>query len=398
MFNRNPDYEYDLKPDDILKTYTVDDKTRSTYMKNYKELFRHIHDSGVMSQHMVQGCKYISYMLRNHVTSNLNYNFETFKIFHKFVEAYYKHQRSYDKLCLPNMVYIDDDMYKKMDALYRMYDAYTEFLSSNKSWKVTSCNDLKFFVTTYNEYIRGHESTSKHLNGILEDFEKVLSTTVDKHKNGCSYDYTLTPIIKFIEKTKQQPIKDNRETHPPNTTALVEKPSLPAQPEVTSLHDTSRHNEGTPIQAERLGSRESEYSRAHALETHQTEEAEEREIVRTALPDRRTLRTYSHHDPLSTLRLIPGGESSEQLTLMQESSYNLQNGLEVDQGFMANVRNTITGVLGEVDPVPVVGVSGGMEEADVDNESLIDFMENIQNFFQDFKDMEMDIFQMIDLI
>ncbi|KMZ89386.1 hypothetical protein PVBG_05982 [Plasmodium vivax Brazil I] len=360
MFNRNPNYPYDLKPDNILNSYPVDATTRSTYLKIYNELFRHIHDSGVMLKYNIKGCKYISYMLHKEVTSKLNYDFEVFKYFHKFVEAYYTHEGISDKLCLKNMVYIDDDMYKKMNALYRVYEEYTKFLSSNNPWKDTSCNALKFFVSTYNEYIRGHESTSKHLNGILEDFEKVLSTTIDKHKNGCSYDYTLTSIIKFIEKTKQQPIKDNRETHPPNTSALVAKPSLPAQTEVPSLHDTSRHNEGTPIQTERLAPLESKERITHALETHQIDATEEREIVRTALPDRRTLRTPSHYDPLSKLRLIPGGESSEQLTLMQESSYNPPNGLEKDEGFAASMRNTITEVLGSVDPVPVVGVSGGM--------------------------------------
>ncbi|EDL42751.1 variable surface protein Vir 28, putative [Plasmodium vivax] len=370
-FNRNPNYEYDLKSDDILKTYTVEESIKSTYKDAYKELFRHLHDGTVMSQYMIKGCKYISYMLHNEVIKKLkyDYNFETFNIFHNFVQAYYKYQKSYNNLCLPNMVYIDDYKYKKMDALYRLYDKYTKFVSPKIPRKTSSCEDLKFVVHLYNDYITDNKSTSKYLNDILDDFEKLLRSTIEKHKNGCTYDYTLTPIIKFIEENTQQHIKDNQETLEAITSTIIEKPSLTQQPEVTSPHDTSRHNEGTKIESETLASRESKGIITHALETHQTEEIhrairtgddQEREIVTRALPDDRTLRTYSLYDPLGKLGLIPGGKSSEQLTLTQESSYNPQNGLEKDQKFLENVRNTITGVLGEVDPVPVVGVSGGM--------------------------------------
>ncbi|SCA83749.1 hypothetical protein, conserved [Plasmodium vivax] len=368
-FNRDPNYQYELKADDILQTYTVNDTTKSTYMNSYKELFRHIHNGAVMSEYMIKGCKYISYMLHKYVIGKFKYDFETFKIFHNFVEAYYKQQRSNDKLCLPNMVYIDDDKYEEIDALYRLYDEYTKFLSSIKPTKESSCKDLKFLVATYNQYITDHKSTSNHLNLILEDLEKHLSRTIDNNKNGCSYNYTLKPINKYIEENTQQPIKDNQETHPPITSTLIEKQSLTAQPEVTSPHDTFRHNEGTYIEAQTLMPRESNGRITHDLEKHQgggihhaigTEEDEDRRNVKTSLPDRRTLRTFPHYDPLSKLALNPGVESSEQLKLMGEPSLYPQNGLEKDQGVMANVRNTITEVLGSVEPGPVLGVSGGM--------------------------------------
>ncbi|SCA60345.1 hypothetical protein PVT01_000094900 [Plasmodium vivax] len=76
-----------------------------------------------------------------------------------------------------------------------------------------------------------------------------------------------------------------------------------------------------------------------------------------------------HRIPIKTFR--PGlspypqafatHDSSVKQELTDVSSFSQKSEPQKeDEGFMANMRNTITGVLGEVDPVPVVGVSGGM--------------------------------------
>ncbi|GAB69582.1 hypothetical protein PCYB_003310 [Plasmodium cynomolgi strain B] len=80
-------------------------------------------------------------------------------------------------------------------------------------------------------------------------------------------------------------------------------------------------------------------------------------------------------------------------------------------GNLDKMHYYLSDTLQNIDPVPVVGVSGGMGalylllklepslvEEDLDNESVLDSINNTQISFQVIKDMEMEILDMIKLI
>ncbi|VUZ99697.1 PIR protein, partial [Plasmodium vivax] len=90
-FGTNRNQVFDTNYDVVLKHAEVEQAKRTKYDKTYKEVYRHLHNSGVMYDYMAQGCKYISYLIHKDVknTLDLYYDEEIFKIFRKFVEDYY---------------------------------------------------------------------------------------------------------------------------------------------------------------------------------------------------------------------------------------------------------------------------------------------------------------------
>ncbi|CAG9480078.1 unnamed protein product [Plasmodium vivax] len=417
-FNANRYYDYIDKYYLVLDYANVEPLKRQMYDKTYEEVYRHLNHGGVMTQYMIQGCKYISYLIHKEVndTLKLHYDEKTFEIFRKFVEDYYNRIRSRSHtLCLPYIVYVNQDMYEKLDTLYRLYDLYTDVLSSNNYWNENKCLYFKLFLNSYNDYMRKNKPTSLKLNEILTHLEGYVSNTT-KDLNGKCNDYTY-----ILERIKLY--KPHDEHKPPLMPELALHESRPLQNHVDNPGFRNTNTEvieitkpTSPPPTSELGTT----TRISGIEDVETELAPGRDPVSVieqgiiSKPPAEELHGYRTHARNETVEQSGHRQSvelSEQLKLMRETSLNSQNGLEVDQGFMANVRNTITGVLGEVDPVPVVGVSGGMgalfllfklepslEEADEDIESLLDSMEYIQDFSQVFKDMKMEILDTINLI
>ncbi|KMZ88843.1 hypothetical protein PVBG_06334 [Plasmodium vivax Brazil I] len=345
----------DVNADLILNYANVDTSLRSKFGTAYKELFRHLHDSGLMYSFMDHTCKYASYLLHKEITTTHEYDLETYKNFYYYAQKYYEHEKSTTKLCLNNMYYIDSDMFTKINALYGLYDSYTKFLNKNIIWNDSTCDSIKALVREYSNYLMNHESTSKYLNGVLEHFRDKLNDTIGKHKTKCPrYGFNLEPIKLFIEHKEEQPI-----TEVPIT-----------QPQEKSLRDTSNNNGENQLKGPTVTHIAKEVRRIEATgETKPAVDSEQTVVIEhdtgtqtplSASNNHETLREHAPYEPFRHLKLTHRVEPSEQPALIGESTFIPQNGLETNQGFMANMRNAITGVLGEVDPVPVVGVSGGM--------------------------------------
>ncbi|KMZ86092.1 hypothetical protein PVBG_05491 [Plasmodium vivax Brazil I] len=412
-FNKKPYYEYSEKFDVVLKYAESEEWKRDMYDPTYEEVYRHLSDDGIMLVYMEQGCKYISYLLHKQVKDVLkySYNLETFNILKKYVEYFYKYKGRSRNNCLQHILYVDEDIYEKLDTLYRLYDRYTNVLSSYNSWDKNKCSFFKLFVNEYNEYIKNNKPTSLDLNKILEHFKSYVNNTKTSLNGKCEdYNYFLEKIELYKPPNEQKPAHipeleslqpqalqnevnnpvKNPVVNPVQRTTNIEVnqlellPNVPPASELEYIATKSDIEQGG--ESELVSGRNPEsVIKEFTLSEPQEQELHHYGPLRTHVPDE-TMGQSGYRTKV---------ESPEQLVLKGDQLINPLNRLENDQGFMENMRNAITGFLGEVDPVPVVGVS---EEADVDNESLIDSMENIQNFFQDFKDMEMDIFQMIDLI
>ncbi|KMZ86079.1 hypothetical protein PVBG_05478 [Plasmodium vivax Brazil I] len=363
-FNKNPYYVYDEKYDVVFKDANPEEFMREKYYKTYEEVYRNLSNHGVMMKYMEQGCKYISYLLHKRVKDEHNqyYNLDTFKILHKYVEYYYKHKYSIrDNKCLPHISYVNHDMYAKLDTIYGLYKQYIDVLSMKNPWDDDKkCSSLKFFINQYNDYMKNKKPTSLELKKILENFEGHIKHTLGIIDNKCSnYTYPLEDIELYkppvenkpsrirestpLQSQELQPQVENRGERAPNREVpqltLPPPPPLASESDITHVAETDlRLGRGPDSVREQIRAGEHEAQELHDYRTQSTHVLNE-----TMGPGYR-----------------PTVQSSEQLKLMGEQSLYSQNGLEKDQGFMANMRNTITGVLGEVDPVPVVGVSGGM--------------------------------------
>ncbi|VVA00034.1 PIR protein [Plasmodium vivax] len=260
------DHVFDTKYDVILEDAKVETSKREMYGKSYKEIYRHLHSGGVMYNYMVQGCKYISYLIHKEVKNipELHYNEETFEIFRKFVEDYHKYQQ----------------LHKKPEE--------------NTQHRTTELAPLPSQALQDEvENQRGRTST--------EATQLTLTSSLPS-----------SPELGTI--TAESGIQPGVETdlHSGRGPGLVREQIRETEPQGYELHDYRRH--GTHVLNETIG--KSGYRTAEA--------------------------------PL------------EQLKLMGERSKYPQDGLEMEQGTMGKITGAITGVLREVEPGPILGVSGGM--------------------------------------
>ncbi|SCA60709.1 hypothetical protein PVC01_000090900 [Plasmodium vivax] len=349
-------YEYtDVNADKILNYANVDPSLRSKFGTAYKELFRHLHDSGLMYSFMDHTCKYASYLLHKEITTTHEYDLNTYDNFYYYVQKYYEYQKSGNKLCLNNMFYIDSSMLDKINALYGLYDSYTNFLKNNMIWNASTCDSLKVLVLQYNYYMTMYESTSKYLDDILKHFNQKVNDTIEKHKTKCErYYYNLEPIKLFVKPKVEQPIP--------------ESPKSP--PEVNNHADTSNDNRETqlkgPIEAhmtQEVRRLEAAGETKQGVGTEQTVEIEqstETELVPSASNNYKRLRAHSPNEPFRKLKLMHTVEPSEQSALLRESTFIPQTKLKNDEGFFSNMQSTLSSIVHNVDPAPVLGVSGGM--------------------------------------
>ncbi|SCA60712.1 VIR protein [Plasmodium vivax] len=357
------DHVFDTKYDVILEDAKVETSKREMYGKSYKEIYRHLHSGGVMYNYMVQGCKYISYLIHEEVKNilELHYNEEIFKIFHKFVVDYFSYRGLSKDSCLPHVVYVDQDMYEDLGRLYRLYNKYNEVLSSNKDWDERKCLFFKFFVNDYNDYMEKNKPTSLNLNKILTHLEgKVRNTINGLGRNCSSLNYKLTPIVPYFKPEDVKPInKPELETHSLKTLQQqVTNPQARTTEEETHLKSPPTH---PVIQETKITHPIQGLNQAGKIEEDPIrEEASDTGFHMRQLYDHRTPMTHPRNETVRQSQYGPTLEFPERLGLKDDQSINAQNGLETEQGFATSVRNTITEVLGSVDPVPVVGVSGGM--------------------------------------
>ncbi|SCA59654.1 hypothetical protein PVT01_000030800 [Plasmodium vivax] len=305
-FDEKRDYKYSYNYDVVLDYAKGEEWKREKYNTTYDAIYRYLSNSGVMWYYMEQGCKYISYLLHKRVKDEHNqyYNLDTFKILHKYVEYYYKHKYSIrDNKCLPHIVYVNYDMYKELNTIYELYNKYNKLLPMNSQWDDKKCLSLKSFINQYNYYIKKIDPTNIELKKILKPFENHVKKTINGLDGKCT---------KFGSHTTNSGIEQGAD----RGLGSGRGPE-PVIKEVTVSELQESHDYITP-------------------------------------------RTHTRNERIGQSQYRLRVESAEPLELTDDRSFLPQHGLEGDQETMGKITGAITGVLREVEPGPILGVSGGM--------------------------------------
>ncbi|EDL42619.1 variable surface protein Vir28-like, partial [Plasmodium vivax] len=266
-------------------------------------------------------------------------------------------------------------MYDKMEKLYALYEKFKKFKDDNPLWNATSCSPVHSFLYPYNDFIRNNQPTNTHYKNILDEFRKEIKKITDPYNTYvCNNEYI---HVENIENIKSPILPENEE---PNASVHVQQPHSHAEhknyqeigrpslsepqilqarpqtspelsqtyyqpPETPHAHPQSFH-EGNQLSQDTL-----EHNVQHAVQQ------QEQELQHGAKP-----KTEFHVD---VSQVYPSHYGS--LEYPRTSSYSDQHPYsrvpllanEVP-GASTSVMSTITSALKGVDPVPVVGVSGGM--------------------------------------
>ncbi|VUZ99498.1 PIR protein [Plasmodium vivax] len=361
----------ELNLDDFLDKEKFNSQKKNAFMKILKELLKYLRNYGVFYDGDHNPCSYISYILSKEVKDkNYTYDQKTFEMFKTFVHMYNNRDNYNSKNCSTTLVHVNFEIYNKMEKLYALYEEFKNFLKEYELWKdVPHCSAIHSFLNLYNDFIRNYQPTNTKYKNILDHFRNEIKTQVDFYNTvKCAGEHFHIELHTLPEdnKPKASSQVEQRQNHagyqefqakilpPPvvsetrraeSETSRAESERPHAVSQTAHVHLQTPHEESHPPQ-EKLapGSQDDVQQEAHGFPHKETHQREFPIDLSSVYPTRNrpleSLGTSSYSDqypytfvPLSANE-VPGASSS--------------------------VMSTITNALKDVDPVPVVGVSGGM--------------------------------------
>ncbi|CAG9474507.1 unnamed protein product [Plasmodium vivax] len=366
----------------ILKQYIESLQNNKGFVNKYYELFKLLSNRfGGDGLFMTPGpyvcCPYLNYWLNYKITYDYNElrgnNLQVFKEFADFYakkrsETYYK-----DNSCSEYIKPLYDNNYNKMEILYKMYDLYNlNTRYDAKFHKDTICINYGLINNHYNN-LKEIYTSDDYLKAKLADFINIINNSKNSVKAVCKYE--ILPPVSRHEDSKQAPDSPNEsDLHPPKespgpvTQTLSDDHSeVLAEARIEEPHAVDLHNVRTDqFEPRAAQSQVVESQKAELLDAALREGSENIRSGTRSLPGLSGFR-YQNEDMLGESIEHPDGE-------MGKSSYGLRNtesgysntgdqlstSVGDTKGFFSNVQDTFFSIVKDVEPGPVLGVSGGM--------------------------------------
>ncbi|KMZ77298.1 hypothetical protein PVIIG_05657 [Plasmodium vivax India VII] len=367
-FSRVEESSIDLiKLEELINKSTENSNIRNKFTKVFKELYRHLKHDGIFFYYSPNACLYISYILHKVVQQEIKelYSPELYQALRDFVIQYNKDRsnNNNNNTCINDMVYIDYDLFKEMYALYRVYDTYYDFIEYKRYPFHETCGKLQNLVNIYKDYINGHESKSKYFNNILKHLEESIKDTLQRYDPQCKSKNIPLPHLKLFNPPEEKQPKVLKPEEQPHSSPSVLITSQELQQRLPEHTNSQKYSEKAQIElpqehskdvvdhgrAEEIQIDQQRRNTEETIEIEKTREVEGQGTSRFSL-NTRSPQQYSFSETLTNPRLGSIGTSE----------YLIRPDTQLETGVFDQMKNTISNVLGSVDPVPVVGVSGGM--------------------------------------
>ncbi|CAI7717843.1 VIR protein [Plasmodium vivax] len=302
-------------------------------------------------------CIYVNYWLNNELR-NLHYYEDKyeFKIFKEFADKFtVVRGRNVDNSCSSYMKYYNEDKWKRIKILYELYDEFEKFMSS-KNYNTLQCYEINFLRNIFNEFINNNDGKDDELMDKLIKFKELLKKNPLLIKAKCQNE------INHFKSPEQYLHKKNQEREK----AAQEKAAQAEEERAKQLSKAGEERAQLQTDQKTLLK-----IPPNSEQTLTLTDASGIDLLLET--QRRTLEirpSKRHEDSEGQKFTDPTQFTSKPLRVDQESlEYTeikntvLENAnmhQSITPGVFGTLKNTITDVLGEVDPVPVVGVSGGM--------------------------------------
>ncbi|KMZ76616.1 hypothetical protein PVIIG_05460 [Plasmodium vivax India VII] len=397
----------------------------SLYHPILYELITYTGDDGVFIKADTRiACNYINYILNDNLRNKKHIydNISHYNIYKDFVkDEYIERHKGYHhgKSCDIYINEISKDIFQRMSILYRLYDEYNDLKKTNQRYNSVECDKLSKFARLFNDTASNHAKDDDELLTRLTDLKKLTQEKLSSpYYNTCNTKITFFHLpersSKVQEKQYEAPSlgKEQQEqglksqdilTKTQETlTALSKMSNVQEEPEILAIETSSRESETVtklkeshhPVQSASLKPLESERetinyeSRTphtsgipHVSETHVSENSHEsgHSYLSESSNKSESFHRLGHSHVLRPEDIYPLTEEEKGNTFggIYSPVYPRSNPA-VKEGGVSGILSSISGVLGDVDPVPVVGVSEEDEDAHI--ESLVVSMDNSQDF------------------
>ncbi|SCA60450.1 hypothetical protein, conserved [Plasmodium vivax] len=314
-------------------------------------------------------CKYISYLLCSQISENAygECDKDTFNLLKDFVDEY--HKITHSNMCKNILKPLNNDDFKNMKVLYQLYDKFIDLMPYTQHVPDKYCQNVLHLFSLYNNFLSENPSGNLEFNNILTQFEPLIEFITRIAKDKCTKDRFIRGTPSLYKKIEEQI------PSPPNETlGLESKPSpedrLDGALNRNHLKLTSSSTTLVEQQERAYHENSQRYQVSDPLElsaTSASQETDERRLPHQNMEHSEpyeSFRRQEHYGSRSyygqgghivTDEIYPPREGS--IVTTEELGHG--PGKE-NVGAITNIQSAISGFMKDVDPIPVVVVSGGM--------------------------------------
>ncbi|CAG9472694.1 unnamed protein product [Plasmodium vivax] len=320
-------------------------------------------------------CKYMSYLLYDGIRNKYGRcDKETFDIFKDFVNKY--NEITHSDMCNNKLNHLEYHEFNKMKDLSQLYDKYYYLLPRVYHWEnVTGyCDHVLFLVKLYNSLLQNYEFYSKEFNNILTKFRELMNNITNRSESYCHVHYSIGNPRLYEEFEAQMNSPPNTQlgtesglsqqgilNSTPNPKSEEEKSSsttLGGSQEITGTENLQSSQVSDQLEAPESSvlqepvERSSPYQKLEDSEPHVYFGPQETYVLREPRGSGSFYERRGHTDTNETF--LPGKDSIP-VTKQLEFGSEKENA-----GVMTKIQDAFSGFINEVEPGPVLGVSGGM--------------------------------------
>ncbi|SCA83469.1 Plasmodium vivax Vir protein, putative [Plasmodium vivax] len=347
--DRKFDYDEDIYKT-AVKSLTIPSYIKADFEKILIKIIKYLSgDHAFTTYNKNHCCMYINYKL-NKELKPLFYkiNDTTFKIFQNFVQIHDNEKKT--DTCTSKLHYPGYPTFYRLEHLYDLYDK-LQYISILK-FDDLFCSNLTDIVHKYNYDIDGFYDNDKNLFNKLLNFKELVEKLEFLPKSTCQEK------IKQL-KTPAKYLSDQKEE--------LRKKQIEEESQRLSLQGPSASSpaiESEPLVAGNLESVESEISEGQQFIAPR-EQAQDLTVLKHEIPLGDKQETGDFRSAENTHSL----ETHQSLALSEKPSYQrgyvrdayiLGNPTNDEEGIMKSLQSTFSNIVQNVDPAPVLGVSGGM--------------------------------------
>ncbi|SCA60859.1 VIR protein [Plasmodium vivax] len=333
------------------------------YESFFKNIASHLNRSGIFyDADRRVACSYINYLLNKKlIESNMYLSNSNYGILKDFVREYHISQQSSQEdanICSSEIKLLDYKDYIKMKLLYDLYDEYITLIQPYHLPTYNPCDVLGKIISLYNESMKGNQITDEKLINKLIEFKQLIGNNVLPKNTKCQKNIEHFSLSKKEQskieeenqrKIEEQRIKQEKEQLEQEQQQLAqEKQRLEQQ----NLDLERQQRQGKPeLVRPELYEQEGEHGRLsqdpeQQLTYEQGPHYRGPYIQPPSSPHIRESRLDGSYNDLQSIGDSgPSGVKIEQLQ---------------DQGVLGQMQNAFSSIVQNVDPAPVLGLSGGM--------------------------------------
>ncbi|SCA60855.1 hypothetical protein PVC01_000128000 [Plasmodium vivax] len=308
-------------------------------------------------------CNYINYKLNESLRNHYNHrDIKDYTIFKDFVKVFYnKRQGNFndDRSCEKYIEYMDNDIYNRVLTIFRMYYYYNELKNSNKYIHDDTHNKLcsnLYSLIHYSNYAINQKILNDESIKLVKKLKQIMENdnANEPYRMFCDLRFLYSMLTEF-------PTPRDQITKEASSALDSQVP-----PKTDKLHELDpqrgdTENEQASIQLEIEDKTAMEIA-AHVLAPQEAVAHELPPQEPTDKVEEPGIQLNSFHAVMHPVigRQVPNDQDIRGQFEGRHISQHPQAPTDGREGLLGKMQGFFTDTLGQVEPAPILGVSGGM--------------------------------------